>query len=68
MPQVLAKAGAAVQEWAMIYKAVFQIVLLYGSEISVLTGVMLPVLEDLHCQLARRIVVRTYWCDRDVRW
>ena len=39
----------------MMYKAVYQSVLLYGSDSWVVTGEMLKFLEGFHHQVARRI-------------
>ena len=46
--RVLEKTGATVQARGMMYKAVANLVLLYGSEIWVVTGEMLKVLEGIH--------------------
>ena len=45
-----------VQAQAMMHKAVVQTVLLYWSDSWVVRDVMLKVLEELHHQLARKIV------------
>ena len=52
----------------MMYKAVVQKVLLYGSEIWVVMGEMLTVLEGFHNGVARRISGKTYWRDWDGGW
>ena len=57
--KVLINAEEAVQAWAMIYKAVVQTVLIYGSEIWVVTEDILTVLEGFHHRVARQIVVNT---------
>ena len=46
--RVLEKTGATVQARGMMYKAVANLVLLYGSGIWVVTGEMLKVLEGIH--------------------
>ena len=43
----------------MLYKVVVQMVLLYGSNIWVMEGSILKVLEGFHHQATRRIVVMT---------
>ena len=57
--RVLAKTGAMVRDRGMIYKAVAQSVLMYGSLSWVVTGEMLKVLEGFHHQVARRITGMT---------
>ena len=44
MDKVLTKTGSMVQAWVMVYKAVVQTVLLYGSDIWVVVEAMLKVL------------------------
>ena len=46
--RVLAKTEVIIQSRGMMYKAVDWLVLLYGSDIWVLTGKMLKVLEGFH--------------------
>ena len=53
--KVVTKTGAAVWERGMLYKAVLQLVLMYGSKSGVVTRAMLKVLEIFHHRLARRI-------------
>ena len=53
--RVLAKTGEMVRSCGMIYKSVEQIVILYGSEVWVVTGEILKVLEVLHHREAQRI-------------
>ena len=53
---MLVKTGEMVQAQAMMHKAVVQTVLLYWSDSWVVRDVMLKVLEELHHQLARKIV------------
>ena len=47
--------GATVWDLGVMYKAVAQSVLLYGSEIWVVTGGILKVLDGFHHREARRI-------------
>ena len=54
--KVLEKTLATLQVQVVIYKAVFHMVLLYGSNIWMLMGVVLKVLEVFHHQASRRIV------------
>ena len=49
------KTGAMVRAHAMMYKAVEQRVLLYGSENLVVTKEMLKVMEGLHYQIAMNV-------------
>ena len=46
--RVLAKTVATVQDRGMMYNAVAQSVILYGSEIWVVKGEMLKILEGFH--------------------
>ena len=57
--RVLANMGAMMRSHGMMYKAVAQSVLLYGSEIWVVMGMLLRVLEGLHHRAARRITGMT---------
>ena len=68
MAQLPMKSGAAVRAHAIMYKAVVQTVLMYGSEIWVVTGDMLTVLEGFHHQVTRLIVVKKAWSDGDGGW
>ena len=56
---VVLKTGATVRVRGMLYKAVVQLVLLYGSGRWVLTGAMLKVIEGSHHRGARRISGKT---------
>ena len=60
--RVLVKTGALLQAQRMIYKSVYQSVLQYESEIWVLTGGMLKVLEVFHHQEARQITGMVATC------
>ena len=53
---MLDNTGATLQVRGVIYKAVSHVVLLYGSNIWMLMGVVLKVLEVFHHQASRRIV------------
>ena len=66
--KVVTKTGAKVWEWGMIYKSVFQMVLLYGSKIFVVTGDMLKTLEELHHRASRRIAGMTDRHMTDGEW
>ena len=44
--------GATVQSWVMMYKAVFQTVLIYGSDSWVVMDAILKVLEGFHHRVA----------------
>ena len=57
--RVLAKTEVIIQSRGMMYKAVDWLVLLYGSDIWVLTGKMLKVLEGFHHRADRRITGMT---------
>ena len=57
--RVLSKTKATVWSRGMMYKAVDQSVLLYGSESWVVMGEMLNFLEGFHHQAARRITKMT---------
>ena len=57
--KVMNNMGATVQVCEVLYKVVAHMVLLYGSNIWVMTGAMLKVLEGFHHQADRRIVGMT---------
>ena len=57
--RVLANIGAAVRDCGMMYKAVAQSALLYGSKSWMLMGEMLNVLEGFHQWEARNITGMT---------
>ena len=59
--KVLVKTGAVVRARVMMYRAVFQMVLIYGSESWVVTDVMLKVLEGFHHRVARCIEGMSAW-------
>ena len=56
---VIAKTGATVRSWGMMYSAVAQLVLLYVSESWLVIGEIIMVLEGFHHREARRIKVMT---------
>ena len=51
----MTKTGATVQELEMFYKAVVQMVLLYGIESWVVMQAMLKVTKGFHYQVTQRI-------------
>ena len=58
---VLTRAGAMSQAQVVLYKAVAQAVILYGSEIWVVIGAMLKVLEGFHHRVSRQIAGKATW-------
>ena len=62
------KTGAMVQSRGMMYKAVTQSVLLYVSDIRVVTGNILKVLEGFHNQEAMRTKGMTEICGAGGEW
>ena len=66
--KVLTKMGVMVQAHGMLYKAVAQMVLLYGSESWVVTGAILKVLEGFHHKTAWRTAGMTDWRAEDGEW
>ena len=52
----------------MLYKAVVQLVLLYGSKSCVLMGLMIKVLEVFHHRLVRSITGMTLRCTTSGEW
>ena len=57
--RLLERTGETVQDRGAMYKALMQSVLFYGSEIWVVTGEMLKVLEGFHPRAAQRITGMT---------
>ena len=57
--RVLANTGATVWAQGIMYKAVAQSVLLYGSDICAVTGYILKVLGGFHDWVERRITGMT---------
>ena len=53
--KVLGNTGEPIKSRSMMYRAVFQVVFLYGSEIWVVTDMMMTVLEGFHNRIARRV-------------
>ena len=66
--RVLERMGASVRAWGEIYKAVAQSVLLYGSNIWVVTGEMLKVLMAFQNQAAQQITGMTENCGAGGEW
>ena len=66
--KVLTKMGAMVQAHGMLYKAVEQMVILYGSESWVVTGAILKVLEGFHHRSSWRIAGMVDQRAEDVEW
>ena len=66
--KVMAKTGAMVQDYGMIYKSADQKVLLFGSESWVAMGEILKVLEVFHHQAARQITGMTAQHMEDGDW
>ena len=66
--KVMTNTVATVQTWVMIYKAVVQMVLLYGSKSWVVTEVMLKVMEGFHHWVAQRISGMSYRRVREGGW
>ena len=59
MSKVTGNTGVPIKACDMMYKAVFQLVLLYGREIWVVTDSMMMVLEVFYHKIARRIAEMT---------
>ena len=66
--RVMAKTEEMVQARGMMYKTVIHSVLLYVSDIWVMTGEMLKVLEGFHHQAKRRIMGTTETCGAGREW
>ena len=66
--RVLERMGEMVRYRGVMYKAVAQSVLLYGSEIWVVTRDMLKVLMTFHHRAARRITGMTAKCGAGGEW
>ena len=66
--RVSAKTGSTARSRGMLYKAVAQLVLLYGSESWVVTGAMLKILDRFHHRSARRITGMTATRGADGEW
>ena len=63
MKKLLTNAGESVRAQAIIYKAMVQMVLLYGSERWVFMVTVLEVIEGFRHRVARQITVNTDQCD-----
>ena len=57
--KVLCNMGEMIKAKAMMYKAVLQAVLLYGSKIWVVKDEMIMALEEFHHRIARQIAGMT---------
>ena len=68
MLRLLMKTGENVQDHGIMYKAVSHCVLLYGSEIWLVTGATLKVMEGFHQRVARRITGMTAKRVADGEW
>ena len=68
MVKLLMKEGASVQTREIMYKVVIQMLFLYGSEIWVMTGDMLTVLEGFYNPVARIVREKTIQRDGGGRW
>ena len=55
----MGKTGAPIKSHTMIYKAVVQVMLLYGSKNWVVMDAMVTVIEGFHNRIARRIAGMT---------
>ena len=62
------KTGAPIKAQAMMYKALVQAVLRYGSEIWLMVDLMMTVLEGLHHKVTRRIAGMTAIKGDDGEW
>ena len=59
MAKVLTRTGSTVQAPAMLYRAVANTVLIYGSESWVVAGAMIKVLEKFYHRVSRQIAGKT---------
>ena len=66
--KLLTKAGLKVQARVVVYKEVVHTVFLYGSDICVVMGEVLKVIEGFHHRVARRISGNTVQRTGDGRW
>ena len=57
--KVLDKTGGTIEAWVIMCNVVVQEVIIYGSEIGVVTGVIMMVLEEFHHSITIRIVGMT---------
>ena len=55
----MAKSGEMLCAWVIMYKALVQTVFLYGSDIWVVIGLVLMVLESFRHRVARQIAKNT---------
>ena len=68
LEKVLGKTRAPIKAQEMMYKAVVQEVLMYGSEIWVVIYMMMAIIEGLHHSIGRRIVEMTAWRGDGGEW
>ena len=66
--KLVMKMGATVWALGVIYKAVLQMVLLYGIDIWVLKGSMLKALEVLYNRISRSITGNMDWHKAGGEW
>ena len=66
--KVLGKKGELIKACEMMYKAVFQVVLMYGREIWVVTEAMVTVIEGIHHRIAIRIAGMTVRKSNSREW
>ena len=66
--KVLMNMGETVRSREMMYKAVVQTVLIYGSGSWVVTDVILKVVDGFHHQVAWRITGVSAWQVKEVEW
>ena len=59
LSKVLGNMGDPIKSWVMMYKVLVQAVLLYGSEIWLVTDLIMNVLEGFHHRIAIRIMGMT---------
>ena len=66
--RVFRKTVATMRARGMMYKAVAQLVILYGIESWVVTGATLKVLEGFHHRATRRVTDITATCGAGREW
>ena len=62
------KTGEMVRSHGMLYKAMAQTVLLYGSDSWLVAGAMLKALEGFHYLEAQKIAIMTAWRMENREW
>ena len=68
MGKAVPKRGATVREWGILYMAVVQSVLVYGSESWVVMGEILKVKEGLHHWVEKRTMWMTARHTKSKEW